>query len=101
MKKLNVDKLATGILLGVCLTLAIGAGARRGFGTTGLVGTYQIASSADSYSGGTFVLNTQTGQVWMYKLNRWSDIGHASGMEEVTPKLKAVYRESGITFERQ
>ena len=101
MKKLNLDKLMIGVLLGVCLTLAIGANARRGFGTSGVAGKYQIASSADPYSGGTFVLNTYTGQVWMYSNSRWRDIGHASGMEEVTPKLKAVYRESGITFERQ
>jgi len=101
MKKFNLDKLVIGILLGACLTLAIGANSGRGFAGQRGVGTYQIASSADPYSGGTFVLNTQTGQVWMYKRTGWSDIGHASGMEEVTPRLRAVYRESGITFEKQ
>ena len=101
MKKFNLDKLVIGILLGVCLMLVIGADARRGLGGHLALGTYQIASSADPYQGGTFVLNTQTGQVWMYRQNKWSDLGHISGMEEVAPKRKAVYRESGISFERQ
>ena len=101
MKRLNLDKLVIGVLLGVCLTLAIGANARRGAGGPRALGTYQIASSADPYQKGAFVLNTQTGQVWMYKTGKWMDIGHASGMEEVKPRLKAVYRESGVTFERQ
>ena len=101
MKKFNVEKLVIGILLGVCLTLAIGAGARRGFGTTGSVGKYQIASSAEPYNDGVFVLNTHTGQVWMYSHGKWRDIGHISGIEEVKPRLKAVYRESGITFEKR
>ena len=99
MKKLNLDKLAIGVLLGVCLMLAIGA--RRGFGTLSPVGTYQIASSADPYQKGVFVLNTQTGQVLMHNHSGWRDLGHVSGIEEVTPRLKAVYRESGITFQKQ
>lgn len=101
MKKFSLDKLVIGILLGVCLTLTIGANARRGFGGPRAVGTYQIASSANPYQGGAFVLNTQTGRAWMYIQGKWSDLGHVSGMEEVTPKRKAIYRESGITFERQ
>ena len=101
MKKFNLDKLVIGVLLGVCLVLVIGANARRGFGGQRGVGTYQIASSADPYNGGAFVLNTHTGHVWMYRRSKWSDLGHVSGMEEVAPRLKAVYRESGITFEKQ
>jgi len=101
MKNFNLDKLVMGVILGVCLMLAIGANTRRGFGGQLALGTYQIATSADPYQGGVFVLNTQTGQVWVYKLNKWNDIGHVSGMEEVKPRLKAVYRESGITFEKQ
>jgi hypothetical protein len=101
MKEFNLNKLVIAVLLGVCLTLAIGSNARRGFGAHLALGTYQIASSANPYQSGAFVLNTQTGRVWMYIQGKWSDLGHVSGMEEVTPKRKAVYRESGISFERQ
>ena len=100
MKNSNLDKLVIGVLLGVCLTLAIGATAGRGFGTSGSVGKYQIASGANPYQSGAFVLNTHTGQVWMYMQGKWSDIGHVSGIEEVKPKLRAVYREDRISFQR-
>ncbi|UCE48163.1 MAG: hypothetical protein JSW47_21510 [Phycisphaerales bacterium] len=96
MKKLNLDKLVIGVLLGVCLMLAIGA---KGMGTSHSVGTYRIATCVHPGSSEVYVLNTRTGQVWMSHQGRWSDLGHISGMEEVKPKLKPVYREGRIGFE--
>jgi len=99
MKKCNIDKLAIGVLLGVCLTLAIGAG---GLGTSHPVGTYQIVSGFRPQDKELYVLNTQTGRVWEFDdVRGWDTLGHVSGVEEITPASKAVYRNNRVRFEIQ
>ena len=97
MKKFNIDKLAIGVLLGVCLMLAIGAG---GSVESHPVGTYQIISGMRPQARELYVLNTRTGRVWEFDDTRgWDTIGHVSGIEEITPPSKAVYRNNRVRFE--
>ncbi len=99
MKKLNLDKLVIGVLLGVCLTLAIGAG---GLARSHSVGTYQIVAGIQPQAKEIFVLNTQTGRVWEFdSATGWDTLGHVSGIEEITPTSKAVLKNSRVRFERQ
>ena len=99
MKKLNLDKLVIGVLLGVCLTLAIGAG---GLARSHSVGTYQIVAGIQPQAKEIFVLNTQTGRVWEFDSRTgWDTLGHVSGIEEITPASKAVYRNNRVRFEHQ
>ena len=99
MKKSNVDKLVIGVLLGVCLMLTIGAG---GLGTSHAVGRYQIVSGMRPQAREFYVLNTQTGRVWEFDGARgWDTLGHVSGIEEITPPSKAVYRNNRVRFEHQ
>ena len=98
MKKLNLDKLVVGVLLGVCLMLAIGA---MGMGMSHPVGTYQIATCADTATDQVYVLNTQTGQVWVFDRAGWDTLGHVSGIEEIVPRLKAIHQNSRISFKKQ
>ena len=97
MKKFNIDKLVIGVLLGVCLMLAIGAG---GLSTSHPVGTYQIIPGMRPQAREFYVLNTQTGRVWEFDEGRgWETLGHVSGIEEITPPSKAVYRNNRVRFE--
>ena len=99
MKKFNIDKLAIGVLLGVCLMLAIGA---VGSATSHPVGTYQIVPGFRPQAREFYVLNTQTGRVWEFDGARgWDTLGHVSGIEEITPASKAVYRNIRVRFEHQ
>jgi hypothetical protein len=99
MNKSNVDKLAIGVLLGVCLMLAIGA---RGSSMSHPVGTYQIVSGLGSQARELYVLNTRTGRVWEFdSATGWDTLGHISGIEEITPASKAVFRNNRVRFEHQ
>ncbi len=99
MKKFNIYKLVIGVLLGVCLMLAIGA---KGMGTSHSVGTYQIVAGAYPQAKDIFVLNTQTGRVWEFDdAIGWNTLGHVSGIEEITPTSKAAYRNNRVRFEHQ
>ncbi len=99
MKKFNVDKLAIGVLLGVCLMLAIGAG---GSAMSHTVGTYQIVSGSPRQTKEFFILNTRTGRVWEFdSATGWDTLGHVSGIEGITPPSKAIYRNNRVRFEHQ
>lgn len=99
MKKFNIDKLVVGVLLGVCLMLAVGAG---GSATSYSVGTYQIVPGMRPQARELYVLNTKTGRVWEFDgVNGWDTIGHVSGIEDITPPSKAVYRNNRVRFEHQ
>jgi len=99
MKTFNLDKLVIGVLLGVCLMLAIGAG---GLGRSHSVGTFQIVAGTHPQSKDIFVLNTQTGRVWEFdSVTGWDTLGHVSGIEEITPASKAVFRNNRVRFEHQ
>jgi hypothetical protein len=99
MKMLNPDKLVIGVLLGVCLMLAIGAG---GLARSHSVGTYQIVVGTQPQAREIFVLNTQTGRVWEFdSATGWDTLGHVSGIEEITPTSRAVFKNNRVRFERQ
>ena len=84
-------------ILGVCLMLAIGAG---GSVESHPVGTYQIIPGMRPQAREFYVLNTQTGRVWEFDSGRgWETLGHVSGIEEITPPSKAVYRNNRVRFE--
>ncbi len=57
MKTMNLDKLAIGFLLGVCLMLVIGAGGKS---EANPPGTYQISSPDNNL---VWVINTRTGKL--------------------------------------
>ena len=57
MKKMNLDKLIIGFLLGMCLVLLLGA---SGQGVSQEVGTWQVSGDRE----GGYIVNTRTGQVW-------------------------------------
>ncbi len=99
MKKFNIDKLVIGVLVGVCLVLAIGAG---GSGTLHPVGTYQIVSGMRPQARELYVLNTRTGRVWEFdSATGWDTLGHVSGIEEIAPASRAVFHNNQVRFEHQ
>lgn len=99
MKKLNINPLVIGILLGVCLMLAIGAG---GPDESHSVGTYQIVAVQQPQAREFFVINTQTGRVWEFDAAiGWNTLGHVSGLEKIIPESKAVYRNNRFRFQKQ
>jgi len=99
MKKFNIDKLVIGVLLGVCLMLAIGAG---GSAMSHPVETYQIVSGAQPQAKEFYILNTRTGRVWEFdSATGWDTLGHVSGIEDITPASRAVFRNNRVRFEHQ
>jgi len=61
MRRMNLDRLIIGILLGICLMLALGAG---GDEEANPPGTYQIEAGTNYTA---YVLNTRTGEYWEFR----------------------------------
>ena len=58
MKKINIKSLLVGMILGVCVLLALGAAT----GKRADIGRYQVACPDNQST--CFVIDTTTGQVW-------------------------------------
>ncbi len=83
----NAMRFVVGGLVGVCLTLVVGMAAADSDGP----GPYQCCAAGDDASS-VFVLDTQTGQVWVVGRREAVDLGTPLDRKSIRHSIPAVVR---------